>query len=51
MLAFEDRQRFDSDLPAEDGELLHGGRAPDVEGRHQDLAFALLREALGDLGG
>jgi hypothetical protein len=50
VLAGDDGQGVDADLRAEDGELLHRGRAARVERGHQDaLALALL-QALGELG-
>ena len=51
ILAGDDRQGVDADLGAEDGELLHRGRAAGVERGHQHpLALALL-PAAGELGG
>ncbi len=47
----DDRQRFDVDLLAEHGELLHRRRAAGVERGHQDLAVVALGEALRDLRG
>ena len=50
-LAGDDRQRVDPDLLSEHRELLHRGRTPRVERRHQHAAAAALGEALGDLRG
>ena len=51
LLAFDDGKGFNTDLPAKHRKLFHGGRPPHVERRHENLAPALLGEALGDLGG
>ena len=50
-LAGDDRQRLDADLLAEDGELLHRGRAARIERGHQDLLLVPIGQAPGDLGG
>ena len=50
-LAFDDRQRLDIDLLAEDGELLHRGRTARIERGHQHFALEAIGEALGDLCG
>ncbi len=51
VLAGNDRQRVDADLPAENGELLLRGRPLHVERGHQHLAPVALEQALGDLRG
>ena len=50
VLAEDDRQRVDADLPAQHRELLLRRRALHVERGHQHLAPVALGEALGDLG-
>jgi hypothetical protein len=50
-LAGDDGQGIDADLLAEDGELLHRGRAARIERGHQHLLLLLFEEALGELGG
>ena len=51
VLAQNDRQRVDADLPAQNRELLLRRRALHVERSHQHLAFVAIGKALGDLGG
>src|SRR5262249_19846763 len=50
VLAENDRQRVDADLPAEHRELLLRRRALDVERGHQHSAPLAVGQALGDLG-
>ena len=49
-LAGDDRQRVDLCLLAEDAELLLGGGAPGVQGRHEDLATVAVLQAVGNFG-